>query len=198
MLGLRFVVVVLAVLALGAVKPALGASPARPEASSRIDTLLDAIGDVRVGGGSMGFGVDVSPLRPWSPLAPAPGIAEPGGGASYRLIDPGTAISFDLKLRWPSVADPAPRSALQPYMTVGPALIVPETTAGLVGPVSDRPITLGLRAGAGLSWQVDPHATLFGEYRFTRGGSETLLPFGGKSAIDVGGFDLLYGVRIRF
>jgi hypothetical protein len=195
MLRPRFVVIVVAVLALAAPKPALGASPARPEASSsRIDTLLDAIEDVRVGGGSMGFGVDVSPLRPWSSLTPAAGSA----GLPFRLIDPGTSISFDLKLRWPSVADPAPPSAIQPYMTVGPALLVPETTASLVGPVSDRPMALGLRAGAGLSWQVDPHATLFGEYRFTRGGTETLLPFGGKSAIDVGGFDLLYGVRIRF
>ena len=195
----RLVVVVLAVLAFTAPNAALAVSPAARTEASKLDTLLDAIGEVRLGGGSMGFAVDVSPLRPWSAPAPTPNIAEPGGPLPhYRLIDPATAISFDLKLSWPSVADPARRSALQPYLTFGPALLMPETNASLAGPVSDRPITLGLRAGAGVSWQFDPNATLFGEYRVTRGASETLLPFGGRSAIDVGGFDLLYGVRLRF
>jgi hypothetical protein len=145
----------------------------------------------------MGFGIDVSPLRPWSlaKLAPAdPGVSD----QRYRLVDPGTAVSFDLRLSWPSNELPTLRSVLQPYVMVGPALLMPEPNVSLIGPPPDRPITLGVRAGAGLNWRLDQNATLFGEYRFTRGASESLLHLGGKSTSEVGGFDVLYGVRFRF
>ena len=44
---------------------------------------------------------------------------------------------------------------------------------------------------------LDPNSTLYGEYHVTRGGGERLLPLG-RSATDVSGFDLMYGVRVRF
>lgn len=193
----RPLVVGFALLALAG--PALAWSPPAQSRSdpSQLDAVLDAIGDMKLGGGTVGFGIDVSPLRPWSSVRLAPadsGVVD----QRYQLVDPGTAVSFDLKLSWPSNDHPTLRTPLQPYVMLGPALLMPEPNLRLVGPPPDRPITLGVRAGAGVNWPVDQNATLFGEYRYTHGASDTLLHFGGKSASEVGGFDLLYGVRFRF
>jgi hypothetical protein len=132
------------------------------------------------GGSPLGLGVDVSPLR---------------------LLDPGTAISFDLKLGWPSAtASPGiERGTLHPYVTFGPTLFVnPSPDAeSLLGPSSDPTLTLGVKAGAGLSLWLDRDAVLFGEYRLSHGGVDALSPLGGRGE-DVRGYEILYGVRFRF
>ncbi|MBI1846690.1 MAG: hypothetical protein HY294_07380 [Candidatus Rokubacteria bacterium] len=48
-----------------------------------------------------------------------------------------------------------------------------------------------------MAWRLDPSATFFGEYRFTHGGD---IGLGGKprSASELSGFDLLYGVKLKF
>lgn len=196
---LPFVVALLVVLAL--TSPTLAGSttaPARSDVAS-VDTLLDALGDVRLGDGVMGIGFGVSPLGPWPSVSPSPPTVQPGALAPRdQLIDPGTAISFDLKLSWPSVVDVTSRSPVEPYVTLGPALLLPEPNVSRAGPVADRSVSFGVRAGAGLTWQLDQNATLFGEYRFTRSRLETLLPFSGRGMNDVGEFDVLYGMRFRF
>ncbi len=153
---------------------------------------LDGLRGPWLGAGPiLGFGLDVSPLRPVAAALESPEAAR------IRLADPGRAVSFDLTLRWPSVGDDTP--ALRPYVAFGPALFVSEPLSPLavLGERQEPALSLGLRAGAGLTWQVDRNATLFGESQITRGGADALLP-SGSPAGGVTGFDVLYGVRIRF
>jgi len=132
----------------------------------------------RLGGGVLDMGVDVSP---------------------YRLLEPSTSVGFDLRLRWPSPAPLGDLSTLQPYLLVGPTFFMtdPDHITRTLDPRADTTYGVGLRAGAGLNVTLDPNSTLYGEYHVTRGGAERLLPLG-RSATDVSGFDLMYGVRVRF
>jgi hypothetical protein len=143
-----------------------------------------------------GLGLDVAPLRPaLEPLR--------AGSRDPRAVgDPGRAISFDLRLAWPVAGGDAwSGPALRPYVTLGPALFVmePADPMAWLGDRGDVALSLGVKAGAGISWHLDPGAVLFGEYRLTRGSEERTLPLGrGGAGPDVSGFDVLYGVRIRF
>ena len=131
-------------------------------------------------GRRLGLGLDVGPLR---------------------VMDPGATVSLDLRVGWPSPDEAGPEDGggLQPYLTVGPALFIaePADAESVLGPESDPTLTLGFKAGAGVSWRLDRGALLFGEYRLTRGSAGPLSPFGIRSD-DAGGYDLLYGVRFRF
>jgi len=119
--------------------------------------------------------------------------------ARYRLLDPGAAISVDLNLRWPTAPDSEAPPALQPHLSVGPALFLSDPgPVPPTGPGGDASAVLGVKAGAGVTWRLDRRAALFGEYRVTRGGVDALAPLGGGGRSDVGGFDLLYGLRLRF
>jgi hypothetical protein len=133
---------------------------------------------LRFGGGVFDVGVDVGP---------------------YRLLEPSTSVGFDLRLRWPSPAALGDLATVQPYFLLGPTFFMtdPDPVTRALDPRADTTYGLGVRAGAGLTWTLDPNATLFGEYRVTRGGGERLLPLG-RSASDVSGYDLMYGVRVRF
>ena len=137
----------------------------------------DDIVPLSVGKGVLGLGVDVGP---------------------YRLFEPSTSVGLDLRLRWPTALTPG-ESGVEPYLSVGPTLFVtdPDQLTRMADPRADTTLGLGVRAGAGMTWTLDPHALLYGEYHLTRGASERLLPLG-RSATDVSGFDLLYGVRLRF
>ena len=132
----------------------------------------------RLGGGLLDMGVDVGP---------------------YRLLEPSTSVGFDVRMRWPSPAGLGDLSALQPYFLVGPTFFMtdPDHVTRTLDPRADTTYGLGVRAGAGVNWSLDPDSTLYGEYHVTRGGAERLLPLG-RSATDVSGFDLMYGVRVRF
>lgn len=174
---------------------ASGTEPAAPE-MGRAAALLEALGGWSAAGGIFGVGIDVTPLRPGLAAAPAGDTRDPRA----RVGDPGRAISFDLRLRWPSArGETGEAGVLQPYVAVGPALLVAESDDPLAV-LADRPdvtLSLGVRAGAGVTWRLDRNATLFGEYRFTRGGDSALMPLGGTAG-DLTGYDFLYGVRFRF
>ncbi len=139
---------------------------------------VDDLPSLRLGGGVVGMGVDVGP---------------------YRLLEPSTSVGFDLRLRWPSPAVLGDIAPVRPYFSLGPTFFMtdPDHVTRTLDPRADTTYGLGVRAGAGLTWTLDPNSTLFGEYRVTRGGGERLLPLG-RSATDVSGFDLMYGVRVRF
>lgn len=117
----------------------------------------------------------------------------------YRLLDPdlhGTAISFDLKLRWPSAS---PIGAVEPYVSVGPTLFVTGSDNvarfGQVAPRPDSAMSLGLSWGAGLAWRLSRNAELFGGYRFLQYGRDSALSHGERSESDLIG---QYGIRLRF
>jgi hypothetical protein len=151
---------------------------------------------------SVGF--DVTRFRPELGLSRlAPGI-EPNAGTAYRLIDSNlqqTAVSVDLKLVWPSARD-AVTGLLQPYLAFGPAVFLSERNAfaNPLGTLADVAVRVGVKAGAGISWQIDTAVALFGEYRVTRGTDSPLLSSGGRLGPGSGasGYDLLYGLRLRF
>jgi opacity protein-like surface antigen len=207
--------VVLAGLAGGAGVASAG-SPAAPDAAQDAKTgsgaarsgaasLPSGLGYWLDSSRSLGVGVDVSRIQPNVPskgLAPASG---PSGG-STRLIDTGLhfdAISFDLRLRWPTLArDASAKTQLQPYLSLGPALFVvrPDDVTA-VGPLTsqrDLSLSLGVLGGAGLAWQFAENASLFGEYRFTSSGPEKFLPLGRAIGRDANTSDLLYGISVRF
>src|SRR5262249_60229086 len=87
--------------------------------------------------------------------------------APYKLIDAdlfGTAVSFDLKLRWPAASAVSTLGSLAPYLSFGPTVLFPggENAARVAQPGSrnDGPMAIGLSWGAGLSGRVprDPGA----------------------------------------
>lgn len=125
--------------------------------------------------------------------------ANPGERA--RVLDADArakAISFDLKLKWPG----AETTPVEPYVTLGPALIVtdPDSFAALAGNRVDPAPRLGAKVGAGLTWRLGKDTTLFGAYGFTTESPNGLLTDGPRTPGDAGhtGFDLMYGVRFRF
>jgi hypothetical protein len=148
----------------------------------------------------LGLGVGVQPLRGDGGSGSVAGAPQAGG--PYRLLDDrGTAISFDLRLRWPSPVDLAGAGALQPYVAVGPALFLaePDMSSQILNSRADTALSLGVRAGAGVTWAFDRHSSFFSEYRFTRGARESNAVGGRNGAGEEPvGFDLLYGVRFRF
>src|SRR5262249_44040581 len=147
-------------------------------ASAQPRTGTGDLPPLRFGGGVFDVGIDVGP---------------------YRLVEPSTSVGFDLRLRWPSFAPVGDLATVQPYFLIGPTFFMtdPDQITRTLDPRADTTYGLGVRAGAGLTWTLDPSATLFGEYRVTRGGGERLRPLG-RSASDVSGYDLMYGVRVRF
>jgi len=151
---------------------------------------------------SVGF--DVTRFRPDLGLSRLAAGIEPNAATAYRFIDSNlqqTAVSLDLKLVWPSARD-ADTGPLQPYLAFGPAIFVSERNAfaNPLGTLADVAVWVGVKAGAGISWQIDAAAALFGEYRITRGTDSPLLSSGGRLGPGSGasGYDLLYGLRLRF
>jgi hypothetical protein len=125
--------------------------------------------------------------------------ANPGERA--RALDADTrskAMSFDLKLKWPG-AETLP---VEPYLTVGPALIIkdPDSFSALAGSVVDPAPRLGAKVGAGLNWRLGKDTTLFGAYGLTTDSPNGLLTDSPRSRGDAGntGFDLMYGIRFRY
>jgi|SoiMethySBSTD1v2_1073268.scaffolds.fasta_scaffold696017_1 hypothetical protein len=146
---------------------------------------------------AVGFGV--SPLRAQlpAPLAAVPGGQGSESGRPGDFDSHGTALSFDITLRWPG-GDALP---LEPYLTVGPALLVvePDYPGRLLGTRVEPAYRLGAKAGAGLNWRLGKDVTLFGAYEVTT--TDSALPsFGAKPAADAGvtGYDFTYGLRFRY
>jgi hypothetical protein len=170
----------------------LGAAPA---------TFAGPVSELRpdIGGGAVGLGFDVSPLR-WEVVpAAAPGAQ---GTESGRPLDPesgGTVVSFDLRLRWPGAEGATSR--LEPYVALGPALFVvePDPVGRLLGTRVDPALRVGAKAGAGLNWRLGKHTTLFGAYEVTTMSPSGLGSPGGKGAeTSIGGYDFTYGLRFVY
>jgi hypothetical protein len=152
------------------------------------------------------FGLDTGRYRVTTLGAkPVIGAEDPSHDKTpYRLIDPdlhGTAVSFDLKLRWPSWSSAGTIGGVEPYLSFGPSLLLMGSD---LGPRPDPPasrsegaMSLGLSWGAGLSWRLSRNAELFGGYRFMQYGGEGVLSHGERDA-DLVGHDVLYGISIRF
>ena len=172
MLWMRSVLVVLALLLTPL--PAFAASASD---LARLTDLSDAL--------SLGFGV--TPLRPQvTPPRPAP--------ADLDLLQ-STALSFDLKLKWPGTDV---TKSLHPYLVLGPALFVVETDylSRLLGTRDEPDLRLGARAGAGVDWHLSKDLTLFGTWETT---SEAASPKS-RTPGDTGvpGYDFTYGIRLRY
>ena len=74
-------------------------------------------------------------------------------------------LAPELMLRYGLVvSERFPHGQLQPYLTIGPAILF---TA------SDATVTVGIKTGAGLAWQFWRHLALLLEYRFTHFEFET-------------------------
>src|SRR5437016_6011360 len=105
----------------------------------------DELPSFRFGGGLVDMGVNVGP---------------------YRLLEPSTSVGFDLRMRWPSPATLGDLSAFQPYFLLGPTFVMtdPDHITRTLDPHADTTYGLGVRAGAGVNWSLDPNSTLYGEY----------------------------------
>src|SRR5438309_8513962 len=97
-----------------AVIVAAGAAPVRTEAGPSSDNLLELAAK---GGPSVGLGFGVSPLH-WEL------IALPGATLLDDREPRGRAVSFDIKLKWPTAELP-----IEPYLVLGSALFVEEPQA---------------------------------------------------------------------
>jgi hypothetical protein len=158
--------------------------PATTPAAPPNERVLEHLTDL---GGAISLGFGVTPLRPQlaSPVAPVP--------ADLDLQS--TALSFDLKLKWPG--SDVVRS-LEPYLVVGPALFVvePDYVSRLLGTRVDPALRLGAKAGAGVNWHLGRDLTLFGAYEATTGAG----PLGTRTPADsaITGYDFTYGLRLRY
>src|SRR5205807_1212937 len=114
---------------------------------------------------------------------------------------------LDLKLRWPgSASHESPAFPLQPYVSLGPALLVahPDDTGWNNTGVFSRPATtlradrpdtsmsVGMKSALGLTWKLTKDASLFGEYRLIQ--DRFGLPAHGIA--DHGSADLFYGFSL--
>jgi hypothetical protein len=166
------------------------AAPTSVLAGASSDNLLEL---ATRGGASVGLGFGVSPLH-WEPLVPPESVA--GSAVAERLLgEPrGRAVSFDLKLRWPTADLP-----IEPYLVLGPALFVEQPQdLSLTAVPADPTYRVGAKAGAGFNWRLNKDATLFGSYDVTTT-TDGLASRGVKApAAGAPGYDLLYGVRFRY
>jgi hypothetical protein len=153
------------------------------------------------------LGVDTSRFRV-STLGQRPliGTEDPTlSSAPYKLIDAdlfGTAVSFDLKLRWPAASGGSTLGSLAPYLSFGPTVLFPgsENAARAAQPSSTGPMAIGLSWGAGLSWRFTRNAELYGGYRFMQFGRDSLSRGDRPTSPDseLSGHDVLYGISVRF
>ncbi|PYM93840.1 MAG: hypothetical protein DME04_09845 [Candidatus Rokuibacteriota bacterium] len=178
----------------------LGSSAPAVAQWSELDRWLNGSQPVSLGVDTSRFRISVLGARPVIATAEQPQDSTP-----YRLIDPelrGTAVSVDLKLRWPSGAGAFGTSALEPYLLFGPTLYLSDSDGQRLGLPPSREgssMSLGVNVGAGLSWRLSKDAELFGSYRFMQSGREGLLSRDrSPSDTDFAGHDVLYGISVRF
>jgi hypothetical protein len=172
------------------------AAPGKTLAGPSSDNLLELAGN---GGPSASLGLGVSPLR-WELIAPLPGMATSAASESRSLADQeplGRAVSVDFKLKWPSA-----EFGLEPYLVLGPALLVEQRydPSVLMGAPADPTFRLGAKAGAGFNWQLSRGATLFGSYDVTTTGADAFSSSRTKAPVTgvPTEHELLYGVRFRY
>jgi hypothetical protein len=167
-----------------------GASPvSSPAEGPEVERSLD-------GSQPFSLGVDTSRFRV-STLGSRPliGTEDPAlSKAPYKLIDAdlfGTAVAFDLKLRWPAASGASTLGSLAPYLSFGPTVLFPSSEnagrAAQPGSRTDGPMAIGLSWGAG-------------GYRFMQFGRDSLSHGDRPTSPDseLTGHDVLYGISVRF
>jgi len=122
-------------------------------------------------------------------------VVTPGGNVSVRLRERDvsiTAVSFDLMGRLPLLTTANfPHGRLQPYVSIGPALFIADPDRAAAD------VSLGVKAGGGVAWQMSKELAFFGEYRVTHFRPE----FEGhneKLKTDIDTAHALGGLSIRF
>jgi opacity protein-like surface antigen len=129
--------------------------------------------------------------------------------ATLRAIDfSADVMALDLvRVRYGFLASPGyAKGRAQAYATAGPAIFRIKVTNKENGELTNAPATdttTGYKAGAGLSWQLNTTAALFGEYRFTHVHSEPALAgtiTGARvpTKFDLDTHHLVAGVSFRF
>jgi opacity protein-like surface antigen len=104
---------------------------------------------------------------------------------------PAVVIAGDLLLRWRFLQTPdVPNGLLQPYLALGPALLVTDP--------DDYGTTLGLKVGGGLASQLHRRLALFAEYRFTRFTPDDIEANRLRYGADVDTHHVLGGISLRF
>jgi len=124
-----------------------------------------------------------------------------------------TAIAFPLMARLPlSVSKEYPNGRTQPYVLVGPTIFVATYTdpGGHFSPrhQKDTDTSVGVTAGAGLTFMVTPSIDLFTEYRFTHFSPQFRVtddfgigfdpPAPAKVKLDANTHRLLFGISYHF
>lgn len=124
----------------------------------------------------LGVGVDVFYFHPTVGGGQTLEITAPGlnGTTTIQTVNISVlGVGFDvLRLRLPLLqGEDFPQGRLQPYLTAGPALFWTRAkdTTNLAPPAnqSNTDMSVGVKVGAGTSYQLTPLIGLFGEYRFT-------------------------------
>lgn len=120
-------------------------------------------------------------------------LIEATAAGPVRIPDadvPAVVIALDVMLRLPLLRDERfPNGRLQPYVTAGPA--------GLITDPEDLGASVGVKAGAGLVFQIFRHLAVFGEYRFTHFSPE--VESGGiEYSADIDTHHALVGISLRF
>jgi hypothetical protein len=175
---------------------AMAAAPTATLAGATSDALLDLAADR---GPSLGLAVGVSPLH-WALIAPPLSVSGARAAESVlpaELEPGGRAVSLDIKLRWPGAEATTP---LEPYVVLGPALLIdrPHEGPSLTGIQGDPVLRLGVKAGAGFNWRLGKDTTLFGAYDITTTSVGDVPGAKAPAAGGMSGYDILYGVRLRY
>lgn len=96
--------------------------------------------------------------------------APPGSGAQ-KLNLTIQAVSFEIKARAPLMKSGAfPDGRLQPYILAGPAIFFAELDDSnnfIPNNQSNSDTEVGVKAGAGIAFQIIPQIAVFTEYRYT-------------------------------
>jgi len=129
--------------------------------------------------GAFGIGIDVFAFQPEADRQTAQLNIGGAGLGPFQIgsIKMSTiAIGFDvLRFRLHlAKSDEFQQGRVQPYVSVGPALFITETSDENFSPAnqSSTKTSVGVKAGAGLNVHIAPAWSLFGEYRFTHFNSE--------------------------
>jgi opacity protein-like surface antigen len=122
----------------------------------------------------LGLAVDAFKFSPEIPKQTVHGSLAGAGavsGQAQKLNLSVEAVSFELKARIPLLKGGAyPGGRLQPYVLAGPAIFfakLTDTNNFGVTDQSNSDTEVGVKAGAGVAYQIIPQIAVFSEYRFT-------------------------------
>jgi opacity protein-like surface antigen len=161
----------------------------------------------------LGLGLDVSHFRP--NISKQSGVECDVGVCANETLESRhfrvTGITFNFLGRLPLiVSNPYPQGRIQPYVSVGPTAFISHVKMAGGHFVPDLPqlrnqedtdVSLGVAAGAGVSFMITPHIDVFSEYRFTHFSPEYHINSGGergKVTTDLNTHHVLVGLSYHF